>query len=165
MPHFFDEIDKALGLPVGAQSAYRLINLGGRVLYVDGFRELLTFEDETVICMLKKGILEVVGKSLTIERYEEGFLIIKGKIFETKFKGSLNDNGEVNNQGNALNENGELNNQHSHTSYSKGDINNFGKNNARNKKPIITYNKNGKETFKSKLNGGFRKFLNALRGR
>lgn len=65
--------DAALGLPV-------LTMIGGRELYVENFKSIVTYDAGMVKLLTKKGMITIHGQALEILFYDEDEIAIKGKI-------------------------------------------------------------------------------------
>ncbi len=59
---------------------YKYYNFGGKVVYIENFVRILTFNKEEIILKLKKGMFKVLGINLIIEELNKNSLLIKGEI-------------------------------------------------------------------------------------
>ena len=74
-----DEIEKLMG-SVGSSANYRTLNLGGKFLYIEGLKSVVSFGTEEMQFQLKKCLLIVVGKNLKVKYLDKSTCIIEGEI-------------------------------------------------------------------------------------
>lgn len=74
-----DEIEKLMA-GVGTSANYRLINLGGKFLYVEGIKAVVSFGVDEMQFQLKKCLLVVAGKNLKVKYLDKSTCIIEGEI-------------------------------------------------------------------------------------
>ena len=74
-----DEIEKLMA-GVGSSANYRLINLGGKFLYVEGIKAVVSFGVDEMQFQLKKCLLIVTGKNLKVKYLDKSTCIIEGEI-------------------------------------------------------------------------------------
>ncbi len=80
---FLDEISKLTGLPINETfSEYKLINIGGKVLYVQNYLKLLVYNKNQIVLKIKSNEINVEGESLKILELESNSILIKGNIFK-----------------------------------------------------------------------------------
>lgn len=79
MFNFFSEIKKELKLPT-FEGGYNLVNVDGRVVYVEGHRGLVSLADEKVMFKVKDKIITVTGKELKLKILSSVTLSITGEI-------------------------------------------------------------------------------------
>lgn len=78
---FLQEINDFLELPMTSTvTGYKYVNLGGKLLYVQGYKDILSFSETEVILKLKQGELKVKGKNLNIKELNLNSIVIEGKI-------------------------------------------------------------------------------------
>ena len=75
----FDFIDEIIDLKNIVKS-YRYVNVGGSNLYVQGFKEIVSFSPETIILKLNKSSLKIYGSNLTIKELNINSINVIGKI-------------------------------------------------------------------------------------
>lgn len=63
---------------------YRYINYGGEYLVLQGYKDVLCFNEEEIIVKLKSGEMSVKGRSLSIHEITENTIVIKGRIFSVE---------------------------------------------------------------------------------
>lgn len=69
-------------------NGYRYQNYGGEILIVQGYKDILLFDEENIVLKLKTGELQIKGSNLTINEYSGNSVIIKGKIASVESAGS-----------------------------------------------------------------------------
>lgn len=73
------EIEKLMG-EVGSSSNFRIINLGGSSLYVEGIKSVISFAENEMRFQLKKNMLVVVGQNLKVKYLDSSTCVITGEI-------------------------------------------------------------------------------------
>lgn len=79
------EIEKLME-SAGASSIYRIVNLGGNSLYIEGIKSVLSFAEEEMQFQLKKQILTVGGAGLKVKYLDKSTCIITGGIVSVVVK-------------------------------------------------------------------------------
>lgn len=79
MFNFFDEIKKNVGL-VNDVLTYNLVNIGGKVLYVEGHQGLTILSKDTIAFKVKKARVTVDGKDLKLFELTDTTMKIVGQI-------------------------------------------------------------------------------------
>lgn len=79
MFNFFSEIKENIKKPIEIES-FNIINVSGRLLYVEGHRGLVTLSKELVSFKIKKGVITVEGEELSLLELTENTIKIDGKI-------------------------------------------------------------------------------------
>ena len=81
------EIEKLMS-EVGASSNYRVINLGGKSVYIEGIKSVVALGENEMKFQLKKGLIVVDGNCLKIKYLDTSTCVITGEIrmVETKWK-------------------------------------------------------------------------------
>ena len=79
------EIEKLMG-EVGTSNNFRIINLGGNSLYVEGIKSVVSFDEKEMRFQLKKSLLIVVGLNLKVKYLDSSTCVITGeiKVVETR---------------------------------------------------------------------------------
>ena len=78
---FLEEINDFLELPMTSTiTGYKYVNLAGKLLYVQGYKDILSFSQEDVTLKLKDGELKIKGKNLNIKELNLNSIVIEGKI-------------------------------------------------------------------------------------
>ena len=73
------EIEKLMG-QAGASINYRIINLGGTSLYVEGIKSVVSFGEKEMQFQLKKCLLVVAGNELKVKYLDKTTCVIVGSI-------------------------------------------------------------------------------------
>lgn len=79
------EIEKLFN-KIDISTDYRLINIGGERLYVEGVRALGYLANDNIVLRLKNKVLNIVGKDLTIKYLDRTSSVIEGKIISMEVK-------------------------------------------------------------------------------
>lgn len=79
------EIEKLMG-SVGTSASYRIINLGGNSLYVEGIKNVVTLSEVEMQFQLKKCLLIVGGANLKVKYLDTSTCVISGEIFKVETK-------------------------------------------------------------------------------
>ena len=76
---FMAEIEKLMN---GAQCSlnYRVVNLGGKSVYIEGFKSVVSLTDTEMIFQLKNNSVVVAGKNLKIKYLDKFTCVIEGAI-------------------------------------------------------------------------------------
>ena len=82
------EIEKFMN-NADASINFRIINIGGNVLYVEGVKNVVEFGSETIKIQLKKALLEITGENLKTSYLDKTTCVIKGKIISVVTKWNL----------------------------------------------------------------------------
>ena len=78
------EIEKLMG-DVGTSANFRVINLGGNSLYVEGIKSVVSFGETEMRFQLKKSLLVVTGENLKVKYLDKTTCVLTGviKVVET----------------------------------------------------------------------------------
>ena len=79
MFNFLSEIKENLKMPIGLES-FNMINISGRLLYVEGQLGLVMLSKEMVSFKIKKGLIVVEGSDLMLAELTENTIKICGSI-------------------------------------------------------------------------------------
>ncbi len=74
-----DEIDKFM-TKTDTSINFRTINLGGRCLYIEGIKSVISFGLDEMMFQMKKFVLLVKGEDLKIKYLDKNTCVIEGKI-------------------------------------------------------------------------------------
>ena len=74
-----DEIEKFM-IQTDTSINFRTINLGGRCLYIEGIKSVISFGTEEMDFQMKKFMLIVKGENLKIKYLDKDTCVIEGKI-------------------------------------------------------------------------------------
>ena len=73
------EIDKILN-SVDVSTDYRIVNIGGKKVYIEGLRSICYIKTDNILFKLKSKELNIVGDNLTIKYLDRNSCIIEGQI-------------------------------------------------------------------------------------
>ena len=65
-------------------SQYKIINLGGKALYVQGYKSIDKFSDISIILKIKNASIFIKGERLNIKELDSSCLFITGIIKSTE---------------------------------------------------------------------------------
>ena len=74
-----DEIEKLMS-SIGASANYRIINLGGKFLYIEGLKSVVSFGENEMQFQLKKNLLVVAGQNLKVKYLDKLTCVLQGEI-------------------------------------------------------------------------------------
>ena len=79
-----EEIERLM-VDVGTSANFRIINLGGNSLYVEGIKAVVCLEEKEMRFQLKKCLLVVTGESLKVKYLDKTTCVLTGmiKVVET----------------------------------------------------------------------------------
>lgn len=60
--------------------AFKYVNFNNEIFYLQNFKDIISFSNETIIVKLFSGELNIIGTNLTINEISHKFLCISGKI-------------------------------------------------------------------------------------
>ncbi len=81
MFNFFDELKGNLKkIEQSVLNNYNIINLSGKILYVEGHQGLTILSDNVIVFKIKKGRIEVNGQNLILSELTQNTLKIEGDI-------------------------------------------------------------------------------------
>ena len=82
---FFEDIAKKTGLPFNIlNNGFRVINFCNRSVYIEGFKNIISFETSEISIKLSRGIVKVTGENLKIKEMNLEDITIVGNIFSTE---------------------------------------------------------------------------------
>ena len=85
MFNFFNEIkNKTKYIDENFVNDYNLINISGRILYVEGQKGVTILSKDLIAFKIKKGRVVVEGENLFLREITSNTLIIEGKITKTE---------------------------------------------------------------------------------
>ena len=73
------EIEKLMN-SADASFNYRIINLGGKTLYVEGIKNVVSLGENEILLQLKKQLLTIVGSNLKVKYLDKTTCVIDGEI-------------------------------------------------------------------------------------
>ena len=78
---FFSEMVEKSGLPMDTiLNGFRIVNLSNKMIYVEGFLKIVTFETNLINLKMKKGMLKINGDNLTIRNLNTNTALVCGEI-------------------------------------------------------------------------------------
>ena len=81
MFNFFDKLKGNLKkIEQSVLNNYNIINLSGKILYVEGHQGLTILSDNVIVFKIKKGRIEVNGQNLILSELTQNTLKIEGDI-------------------------------------------------------------------------------------
>lgn len=83
MFNFFDEIKKNFK-SIEPLNSYNLVNISGKILYVEGHKGLTTLSKEMIAFKVKNGHIVVEGKNLILNELTENTMKIVGEIVKVE---------------------------------------------------------------------------------
>lgn len=87
--NFIDEITSHIAKEYGVTiQDYRLINLGGKCVYIEGHTGIKLLGDEEILFFVKKKVLSVKGEKLTVKYFDNNTAVVEGVIFQTSVFGA-----------------------------------------------------------------------------
>lgn len=82
MFNFFDEIKSKVNLGHNLLNDYNIINISGKLLYVEGHQGVTIITKEMVAFKIKKGRVVVEGQDMILNELTENTLLLQGKIIK-----------------------------------------------------------------------------------
>lgn len=80
--NFFDEIKSKVNLDHNLLNDYNIINISGKLLYVEGHQGVTIITKEMVAFKIKKGRVVVEGQNMILNELTENTLLLQGKIIK-----------------------------------------------------------------------------------
>ncbi len=80
-----EEVEKFL-LDANMSINYRTINIGGKLIYIEGIKNIVSLEVNEMQFQLKKQLLKVAGKNLKVKYLDKTTCVIEGEIASTEVK-------------------------------------------------------------------------------
>lgn len=78
---FFEEIAKLSGVNYEVFNGnFKVINFGNKVVFIESFKNIITFETTEITVKLSKGIVKILGENLKIKNMNTTSIIISGNI-------------------------------------------------------------------------------------
>ena len=74
-----DEIDKLM-MDLGSSVNYRIINLGGKNLYIEGIKSVVCFGQDEMRFQLKNKLLIIQGRELKVRYLDKATCVLCGEI-------------------------------------------------------------------------------------
>ncbi len=83
------EIEKLMG-EVGTSASFRVVNLGGNSVYVEGIKSVVGLGENEMQFQLKKKLLVVSGNGLKVKYLDTSTCVISGEIVKVETLWKLN---------------------------------------------------------------------------
>lgn len=77
--NMIEEIEKLMG-SAGASANYRIVNLGGYSLYIEGIKSVVSFAESEMQFQLKKQLLIIGGANLKVKYLDKTTCVLTGQI-------------------------------------------------------------------------------------
>jgi sporulation protein YqfC len=77
--NFFNEIKEGIK-NINVTNEYNIVNVSGRLVYIEGHKGLLILSKEKMNLKLKKGYISVLGHDLVLSELYDQCIKISGKI-------------------------------------------------------------------------------------
>lgn len=74
-----NEVEKLMN-EVDASFDFRIVNLSGKKLYIEGLKSVVCLSDNEMIFQLKKQILVVSGSDLKVKYLDKSTCVLEGQI-------------------------------------------------------------------------------------
>ena len=73
------EIEKLMG-EVGSSASFRIVNLGGNSVYIEGIKAVVSLGETEMQFQLKKGLIVIGGNSLKVKYLDTSTCVVNGEI-------------------------------------------------------------------------------------
>lgn len=60
--------------------AYKVTLIGGKELFIEGHRGIVSYSDQEIICRVKRDKLEISGEKLFVKEINEDELLVSGIV-------------------------------------------------------------------------------------
>ena len=77
------EIEKLMG-DIGTSASFRIVNLGGNSVYVEGIKSVVSLGENEMQFQLKKKLLVVGGNDLKVKYLDTSTCVISGEIVKVE---------------------------------------------------------------------------------
>lgn len=84
MFNFFDEIKRKTAHCKDIIGEFNLVNISGRLLYVEGHKGLTVLTQEMIAFKIKKGRVIIEGENMVLTELTSNTMLIEGKIVKTE---------------------------------------------------------------------------------
>ena len=78
--NFFDELKSEFAIKEDVFAEFSIIDIAGKLLYLEGHKGLLSLGEERVCVKMKRGEVVIYGKVLSLAKLTHNSIAIKGKI-------------------------------------------------------------------------------------
>ena len=80
-----NEIEKLMNV-TDSSFGYRVINLGGKSVYIEGFKSVVSLGEIEIVFQLKKQALSISGSNLKVKYLDKSSCVIEGEICKVETK-------------------------------------------------------------------------------
>ena len=80
MFNFFDEIKSKIGLRSDALYDYNIVNISGKMLYVEGHKGVTILTADMIAFKIKKGRVVIDGSAMTLAELTDDTMLVEGNI-------------------------------------------------------------------------------------
>ena len=86
MFNIFDEIKNKLGkCDSNFYTDFTVVNMSGRLLYIEGHRGLIVLRDDMVSVRIKDKKFVIEGKNMILKELTENTILLEGIVLKTEF--------------------------------------------------------------------------------
>ena len=85
MFNFFDEIKKRAYLNEEFFSDFNIVNMSGKLVYIEGHQGLTVLSPQNIVFKVKKGRVVVEGENMILAELTENTMLLQGKIIKMEF--------------------------------------------------------------------------------
>ncbi len=85
MFNFFDEIKKRTYVNEEFFSDFNIVNMSGRLAYIEGHMGLTILSPQTIVFKVKKGRVVIEGENIILAELTENTMLLQGKINKMEF--------------------------------------------------------------------------------
>ena len=75
-----EEIEKLMQ-SVQSSANYRILNLGGKSVYIDGIKSVISLSDVEIKFQLKREVLTILGEGLIVKYLDASTCVANGEIY------------------------------------------------------------------------------------
>ncbi len=85
MFNFFDEIKKRAYVNEEFFSDFNIVNMSGKLVYIEGHQGLTVLSPQNIVFKVKKGRVVVEGENMILAELTENTMLLQGKIIKMEF--------------------------------------------------------------------------------
>lgn len=85
MFNFFDEIKKRAYINEEFFSDFNIVNMSGKLVYIEGHLGLTVLSPQTIVFKVKKGRVVIDGENMILAELTDNTMLVQGKITKTEF--------------------------------------------------------------------------------
>ena len=83
------EIEKFMN-DANSSISFRIVNIGGKNLYVEGIKNVVDLSENQVQLQLKKHLLTIQGQGIKVKYLDKSTCVLQGDIFSVVTKWNMN---------------------------------------------------------------------------